>query len=171
VCFCWWCCSCRGVVCVIYFSCYSRTMPRPVPHIACSFTPYLYSQSDDATPGASHLLSFAPCCQPAVTFDHWTNISADCGPVVIGPSWLSTKQESSPERLTGCDHPNCPPRTTRATSLRPPMGFELCFVDSSFAFTDGRCHARRRVLRRYARRGSRRGDGSERSIRVVLAQI
>jgi len=34
--------------------------------------------------------------------------NADCGPVVEGPSSLSTKQESSPERLTGCDHPNCP---------------------------------------------------------------
>jgi len=50
------------------------------------------------------------------TFDHWTTISADIGPVVVGPSWLSTKQESSPERLTGCSHPNCPPRTTRASS-------------------------------------------------------
>jgi len=24
------------------------------------------------------------------SFDHWTTISADCGPVVEGPSWLST---------------------------------------------------------------------------------
>jgi len=24
------------------------------------------------------------------TFDHWTTMSADCGPVVVGPSWLST---------------------------------------------------------------------------------
>jgi len=44
-------------------------------------------------------------------------ISADVGPVGEGPYWLTTKQESSPERLTGCDHPNCPPRTTRATSV------------------------------------------------------
>jgi len=33
------------------------------------------------------------------------------------PSWLTTKQESSPERLTEWDHPNCPLRTTRATSV------------------------------------------------------
>ena len=37
------------------------------------------------------------------------------------PCWLTTIQESSPERLlgvvTGCDHPNRPQRTTRATSI------------------------------------------------------
>jgi len=42
------------------------------------------------------------------------------------PTWLTTKQESSPEETTGCDHPNCPPRTTRA-GFTSPMGFEPQF--------------------------------------------
>ena len=33
---------------------------------------------------------------PGGTFDHWTTISADVGPVVEGPSWLSTHQEFDP---------------------------------------------------------------------------
>jgi len=69
-------------------------------------------------------------------FDHWTNISADCGPVVEGPSWLSTKQESPPERLTVCDHPNCPPRvretggsgTTLPAISNVKCGGRLCAV-------------------------------------------
>jgi len=45
---------------------------------------------------------------------------ADISLVGSTPSWLTIKQESSPERLTGCGHPNFPPRTTRATSV--PLG-------------------------------------------------
>ena len=38
------------------------------------------------------------------------------------PSWLTTKQESSPERLLGVDHPHCPERTTRAPPrVNPPL--------------------------------------------------
>ena len=44
-------------------------------------------------------------------------ISADISPVGEAPSWLTTKQESSPERLTGCDHPNCPKLTLTCFSL------------------------------------------------------
>ena len=36
--------------------------------------------------------------------------------LTLTPFWRRTKQESSPDRLTGCDHPNYPQRTTRATS-------------------------------------------------------
>ena len=47
-----------------------------------------------------HTLSdFTYCCQLERRAPHRTNTSANCGPVVEGPSWLSTKQESSPERL------------------------------------------------------------------------
>jgi len=44
-----------------------------------------------------------------------------------GPYWLTTKQESSPEILTKCDHPNCPPRTTRATSVPHAQQFDSYF--------------------------------------------
>jgi len=38
----------------------------------------------------------------------------------LPPFRITTKQKSSPERLTQCDHPNCPQRTTRATNT--PLG-------------------------------------------------
>jgi len=52
------------------------------------------------------------CRQPGGTFDHWTTISADGGPVVEGPSWLSTgtththatKAEHTGRFLLRCGH-------------------------------------------------------------------
>jgi len=44
----------------------------------------------------------------AFQLDH---ISADMVQLGIRPFCLTSKQESSPERLLGVDHPNCPQRT------------------------------------------------------------
>ena len=60
-------------------------------------------------------------------FPNWTTISADSGPVgntPFCPLAITTKQESSPERLLGVDHPNFPHVPTLATSISP-MGSVL----------------------------------------------
>jgi len=61
------------------------------------------------------------------TFDHWTTISADCGPVVEGPSWLTTLtmlppplyqiNESLATRAPLCITPSPPARWLHSCSM------------------------------------------------------
>jgi len=58
------------------------------------------------------------CSEPVGKFAHWTTFSADVGPVVEGPSWLSTEGMV----LTGCLRLVCVQGEDRAEGVGAHLG-------------------------------------------------